>query len=58
MVEPMCLPTMTQAGCKHMTQCVGLVDADALRIAPQRQTLFNPLCMSTSNVKGQWEVMN
>ena len=34
--EPMCLPTMTQAGSEHATQCMSLVHADALRIAPQR----------------------
>ena len=34
----MCLPTMTQAGCEHTMQCVTLVHADTLRIAPQRQT--------------------
>ena len=37
--EPMCLPTMTQVGHEHVVQCIRLVHADALRIAPQRQTL-------------------
>ena len=36
--EPMCLPTMTQAGHEHVTQCNSLVHVDALRIAVQRQT--------------------
>ena len=37
--EPMCLPTMTQAGREHATQCTRLVHADALRIAPCRVTI-------------------
>ena len=36
--EPICLPTMTQAGREHVMQCIRLVQADALCIAPQRQT--------------------
>ena len=35
--EPMCLPTMTQMGREHATQCVRLVHADDLRIAPMAQ---------------------
>ena len=34
--EPICLPTVTQAGHEHATQCIRLVHANALRIAPQR----------------------
>ena len=34
--EPMSLPTMTQAEREHTTQCIRLVHADALCIAPQR----------------------
>ena len=33
--EPMCWPTMTQAGHEHATQCISLVHADALHIVPQ-----------------------
>ena len=36
---PMCLPTMTQVGCEHTTQCFSLVHADMLCIAPQRWTM-------------------
>ena len=35
----LCLPTMTQARCKHATQCISLVHADVLRIARQRHVL-------------------
>ena len=34
---PMCLLTITQVGCEHVIECINLVHADALRIAPQRQ---------------------
>ena len=36
--EPMCLPTMAQAGRRreHTTKCIGLVHTDTLRIAQQR----------------------
>ena len=47
----MCLPTMTQVGCEHTTQYISLVHADALRIAPQRQTItllvFLHICYGT-----------
>ena len=33
--KPMCLPTMTQAGHEHAIQCIRLVYAEVLRIAPQ-----------------------
>ena len=36
--EPMCLPTLTQTGCEHTNQCISLVHANKLRIAPQTQT--------------------
>ena len=32
--EPMCLPTMTQEQHEHATQCIKLVHANELRIAP------------------------
>ena len=32
--ESMCLPTVTQVELEHMTQCISLVHADVLRIAP------------------------
>ena len=34
--EPICLSAMTQAGREHATQCIILVHADELCIAPQR----------------------
>ena len=37
----MCLPTMTQMGCEHVTQCVRLVQANAFRITPQRLMLMS-----------------
>ena len=32
------LPTMTQVGCEHMTQCISFVHCNAVHIVPQRQT--------------------
>ena len=41
----MCLLTMTQAGRERVTQCISLVHADVLCIAPQRtnNSTFNQL---------------
>ena len=44
--EPMCLPTMTQAGREHMTQCIRLVHTNVLHIAPQRQTMYVQIWIS------------
>ena len=40
-LEPMCLPTMTQAGREHATQCISLVHADMLCTVPQIFTLYD-----------------
>ena len=36
--EPLCLLTMTQAGCEHATQCISLVHTNTLHIVLERKT--------------------
>ena len=42
-----------KAGCEHATQCVRLVHTDALRIAPQRQTISSLIKLSLTKLTNE-----